>query len=497
MKPQLKAVIIGSGIAGIATAVRLAVQGFEVTVYESNNYPGGKLSDFQLNGFHFDTGPSLFVQPQNIEELFQFADENIQEYFEYISVPITAKYFYEDGIAITAWGDAEKFAKELSVKIGENPDKVKQYLYQSKKLYESVGTVFLSRSLHKQKTFFSSAIVKAFNAVSWKYLFKTLNELNVASFTKSHTVQLFNRYATYNGSNPFKASAMLSLIPHLEFNEGVFYPKGGMISITQALYKLAIEKGVRFQFNTTVQRIIYHGEEVKGIVVNNENIYANVVVSNADVYSTHKYLLRDETKAAKLLKSDRSSSAIIFYWGINKEFQQLELHNVFFSKNYKAEFDNIFNYKRLYNDPTIYINVTSKRDPSHAPAGKENWFVMVNAPINVGQNWNGLKQQCKENIFEKLNRMLQTKIEPLIEAEETLDPVSLENKTGSFMGAIYGASSNKVKAAFLRHPNFSKHVHGLYFAGGTVHPGGGIPLCLKSAKIVSELIQHDTEHPKH
>jgi phytoene desaturase len=356
--------------------------------------------------------------------------------------------------------------------------------------------MFLSHPL-RRKTFLNSAIIQALTTSRWKYLFHTLDKLNTTSFTKPHTIQLFNRYATYSGSSPYKAPAMLSLIPHIEFNEGVFYPKGGMINISRALHKLAIKKGVQFYFDMPVQRIIFHEGEVRGVVVNNENIYADVVVSNADVYTTYKHLLRKETKAASLLKSERSSGAIVFYWGINKEFPQLELHNIFFTKNYKAEFDHIFRRKILYNDPTVYVNITSKCEPQHAPAGKENWFVMINAPANFGQNWHILKQQCRTNIINKLNHILQTDIGPLIVEEETLDPISLESKTGSFMGAIYGTSSNTKRATFLRHPNFSKHTRRLYFTGGTVHPGGGIPLCLRSAKIVSELIQHDIKHSKH
>jgi len=290
---------------------------------------------------------------------------------------------------------------------------------------------------------------------------------------------------------------MLCLIPHLEFNEGIFYPKGGMISIVNALYKLALEKGVQFQFNTPVQRIIYHDGEIKGVVTNNMNITANVVVSNADIYCTCRDLLNDEIKANKILKQERSSSALVFYLGINKEFPQLHLHNIFFSKNYKLEFDHIFRYKKMYNDPTVYINITSKCEPGLAPPGKENWFVMINVPADSGQNWNAYKQEAKANILAKLNRILQTDIEPLIEIEETLEPVSIEAKTGAFKGAIYGASSNSKMAAFLRHPNFSGQVKGLYFAGGTVHPGGGIPLCLRSAKIVSELVAEDVKHFRH
>jgi len=497
MKDILKAIVIGSGVAGIATAIRLAAQGFEVIVFERNDYPGGKLYNFQLNGFHFDAGPSLFTQPQNIAELFELSNENLSEYFEYIPVPIACKYFYEDGIILTAYSEKEKFIREISEKIGEEPNHVRKYLQQSAKLYNNIGAIFLNYSIHKRKSIFKSEIFKAFSTASFKYLFKSMNMVNSASFTKPHSVQLFNRYATYTGSDPYRAPAMLCLIPHLELSEGVFYPKGGMISITNALYKLAINKGVQFQFNTPVQRIIYHEGKVKGIVANNLNIPANVVISNADIYCTYRHLLNNEIESNKLLKQERSSSALVFYWGINKKFPQLHLHNIFFSKNYKSEFDHIFHYKKIFNDPTIYINITSKCEPALVPAGKENWFVMVNVPASFGQNWDVYKQEARANIITKLNRMLQTDVESLIEVEQTLDPVSIEAKTGAFKGAIYGASSNSKMAAFLRHANFSKHIKGLYFAGGTVHPGGGIPLCLKSAKIVSDLAANDAKYFRH
>jgi phytoene desaturase len=497
MKSNLKAIIIGSGIAGIASAIRLAVQGFEVTVFEKNNYPGGNLYDFQLNGFHFDAGPSLFTQPKNMEELFILAGENMADYFQFTPVEITCKYFYEDGIILTAYSTREKFAQELSEKIDEDQNRVQQYLQQSEKLYNNIGSVFLNHSMHKRKFFFKGEFLKAFSTVKWKYLFKSMNRVNSASFSKPHTVQLFNRYATYTGSDPYKAPAMFCLIPHLEFNEGIFYPKNGMISIANALYKLAVKKGVQFQFNTPVQRIIYNEGKVRGVVAKNENITADVVVSNGDIYCTYRYLLNNEIKASKLLKQERSSSALVFYWGINKELPQLHLHNIFFSRNYKSEFDHIFRYKKICNDPTVYINITSKCESDLAPAGKENWFVMVNAPANFGQDWNAYKQQAKANIIAKLTRMLQTDIAPLIEVEETLDPVSVEAKTGAFKGAIYGSSSNTRRATFLRHANFDKHIQGLYFAGGTVHPGGGIPLCLKSAKIASDIVAKDVKHFEH
>ena len=492
MKTQLHAVVIGSGVAGLASAIRLAVLGLQVTVLEKNSYPGGKLSHFEKDGFQFDSGPSLFTQPYNIEELFELAGENIRDYFQYSPVSIACKYFYEDGTIINAYNNAEKFAKELSDKLGENKESVNKYLDHSKKLYNNIASVFLNYSLHKLRSLFTAPLGKAIGTVQWKDIFTSMNKVNSNYFKNPHTIQLFNRYATYNGSNPYKAPGMLCLIPHLEYNEGIYYPKGGMISITNALYQLALKKGVQFCFNQPVQKIIQEHGNVKGVVAGNQNIDADIVISNMDVYGTYKYLLNDEEKSKQILKQERSSSALVFYWGISAGFSQLELHNIFFSENYKEEFDHLFLYKKIFNDPTVYINITSKCEPGiQAPSGKENWFVMVNAPANVGQDWASYKQQYRKNIITKLNRILKRDIEPLIETEEILDPIMIEEKTSSYMGSLYGTSSNSRMAAFLRHPNFSKQIKGLYFAGGSVHPGGGIPLCLKSAKILSEILAKD------
>lgn len=497
MDHSSKAIIIGAGIAGLASAIRLAVQGFEVDVFEKNPYPGGKLSDFELNGYRFDAGPSLFTQPQNIEELFALAGEPIKKYFEYSRMPVTCHYFYEDGTVVHAHANTDLFAKELAEKMGETEASVLSYLKRAENIYHTIGTVFLNHSLHRKQTLFKAPVLRALKALRWPYLFSSMHRMNAAHFTNPKTVQLFNRYATYNGSNPYKAPGMLSLIPHLEHNEGSFYPKGGMISITNALYRLAVKKGARFHFNEPVERIIRDGNKVTGAVVNNENLSAGIVVSNMDVYFTYQHLLGDTHKSKKILKQERSSSALIFYWGIKKEFPQLGLHNIFFAEDYRAEFDHLFRLKKMYDDPTVYINITGKCEPGlQAPEGKENWFVMVNAPANAGQDWESYRQKYRAAIIAKLNRILQTDIEPLIEEEAVLDPVLIESKTSSYMGSLYGTSSNSKMAAFLRHPNFSRSIEGLYFAGGSVHPGGGIPLCLKSAKIMSEMVALDNGKQK-
>ncbi len=485
-----KVIVIGSGVAGMAAAVRLALQGFDVHVYEKNNYPGGKLSAFEKDGYLFDAGPSLFTQPQNLETLFELAGENITDYFQYSKTNNICNYFYENGKMLQSYSDTAMFAAELSEKLGEDENALPRYLAESEKIYNNIGTVFLNHSLHKRKTWLHKRVLPALAAVKPGYIFNSLHRYNSKHFKTPEAVQLFNRYATYNGSNPYKAPGMLGLIPHLEYNEGAFYPKGGMISITNALYRLAQKKSVQFHFNTPVQKIIQHEGRVRGVVVHDENVMCDIVVSNMDVYFTYLQLLGNTQKAKKILKQERSSSALVFYWGIKKEFPQLGLHNIFFTKNYEEEFSCLFKKKILHPDPTVYINITSKMEHGLAPAGKENWFVMINVPANTGQQWDAFIAQSKKNIIEKLNRLLQTDVEALIETEEILHPVLIEERTASYQGSLYGTSSNSKFAAFLRHPNFTGTIKNLYCCGGSVHPGGGIPLCFKSAQIVSDLIKN-------
>jgi phytoene desaturase len=489
-----KAIIIGAGVGGMATAIRLKLLGYNVHVFEKNNYPGGKLTHFETKGFRFDAGPSLFTSPQLIEELFTLAKEPIAPYFTYEKLEVACNYFYEDGVNIKAYTNKVAFALELEEKTGEPKENLYRYLNSALAAYNNIANIFLRYSLHTIQTLFKAPIFQAITNLKTAYLFKSLNAYNESSFKSPKLVQLFNRFATYNGSNPYKAPAMLSLIAHLEHNEGAFYPKGGMISITNALYHLALKLGVEFSFGKSVQSILTNNnsnaDTVTGVMVENEKHDAAIVVSNMDVYFTYRNLLNDFTKAAVVKKQERSSSALIFYWGMNKTFPILDLHNIFFSENYKAEFDAIFNTGLPFEDPTVYINITNKLEPGmHAPIGKENWFVMINVPANNGQNWNTLEDFYRRAIINKLNKILGEDIESSIEFSEVLTPVSIESRTASHMGSLYGTSSNNKMAAFMRHPNYSKSTNGLYFVGGSVHPGGGIPLCLSGAAIVSNLIK--------
>lgn len=483
-----KAIIIGAGIAGIATALRLRALGMQVEVFEANDYPGGKLHSFEQKGYRFDAGPSLFTMPELVTELYDLFGEKHHDHFLYSRKTTVCNYFWEDGIRFTAHADRAVFVEDASNTFGVEPTVLSAYLDKSQKKYELTAPLFLEKSLHKINTYLSRNTINAIVKVSDMGIFKSLNDVNVAEIKEPHLVQLFNRYATYNGSSPYRTPGIMSMIPHLEMHLGTYFPKEGMHSITTSLYQLALRQGVQFNFGQKVDEILLEKKRAVGIRIGNENHFADLIASNMDIYSTYKKLLPQTSHPTRTLEQERSSSAIIFYWGIKKEFSELDLHNIFFSENYTEEFAHIFDKKALFDDPTIYINITSKEKSNDAPEGCENWFVMINAPGDYGQDWSELVAQARRNIIAKLNRLLQVDLGDLIETEDVLTPPLIEQRTSSYRGALYGAASNSKFAAFLRHPNFSRKLKNLFFVGGSVHPGGGIPLCLLSAKITSELI---------
>lgn len=315
-----------------------------------------------------------------------------------------------------------------------------------------------------------------------------MNEKNSRTFSNPKTVQLFNRFATYNGSNPYKAPALINMISHLEFNLGAYLPKKGMHQITTHLVKLAEEANVTINYNATVEALeVGSNKRISSIKSNGVNYPFAIVASDVDIHVLYKNLLPKSFTPKKLIQQEKSSSAYVFYWGINKEFEALGLHNIMFSDDYKKEFDHLFSKQFPIDDPTIYINITSKYCKDDAPEGCENWFVMVNVPHNKSDSID-YAAAIRKNVIEKINNMLKTDIEKYIITESTLSPIDIENQTSSFGGSLYGNSSNNKFAAFLRHANFSSSIKNLFLVGGSVHPGGGIPLCLFSAKIASQLI---------
>ncbi len=485
---KMKISVIGAGIGGLATAIRMAVKGHEVTVYEQSGAPGGKMGEIRWKDYRWDAGPSLFTLPELMEELYLLAKEEMKVSVRYTRLEVITKYFYEDGLVLNAYGDPEAFVKEAEEKTGEHPGRIRRFLKKARRMYNLTQDVFIFGDFSSPRTFVSKQFLRSALQIYRLEVLSTMHGANRRRFRSDHLVQLFDRYATYNGSNPYKAPGTLNVISHLEHNLGAYFPEKGMHTLAVELQHLAERVGVTFAFNTPVERVVHHDKQIRGVQVNGASHSADLVVSDVDIYYLYRDLLPDVSFPEKYFKPERSTSAMIFYWAMDRQFPELELHNLFFSKDYREEFRHLFDTKTVADDPTTYLFISSKIVDKDAPEGGENWFVMINVPENTGQDWDAAIVEVRENIIAKISRILKTDVAPHILHETVRDPRNIEEETFSFRGSLYGNSSNSSMAAFSRHPNHRKDFPGLYFVGGSVHPGGGIPLCLASAKIVDGLI---------
>jgi phytoene desaturase len=490
----MKAAVIGSGVGGLAAAVRLARKGYQVTVYEKNDHTGGKISKISGEGFRFDAGPSLFTLPELTDELFEGAGKKTRDYLPYRKLDLICSYFYEDGTIIRAFSDPGAFAKEVEDKTGEPFLNILRHLQKCREQYDLTADIFLFNSLHKIRNYFHPRVLKGLLLFHKVDAFTTMHQRNTRRFSDQRVIQLFDRYATYNGSDPYHAPATLNVIAHLEHNLGAYFPEKGMRSIADALESLAREMGITIRLSSKVDKIVTDRKRVNGLMVRDQFLPHDLVVSDADIRHVYQQLLPG-SRPFRGRDQHLSSSALIFYWGIRKEFPKLRLHNILFSHDYEAEFQHIFKERLIYEDPTVYIFISSKEVASDAPVGTENWFVMINVPPDTGQPWGKMIPEARRNIIGKINRMLHTSLEELIEFERIGSPGTIERDTFAWKGALYGNHSNSWNSAFLRHSFRHRTFENLFFVGGSVHPGGGIPLCLASAKIVDGEIKPVHRNP--
>jgi phytoene desaturase len=482
--------VIGSGLGGLAAAIRLANRGHKVEVFEKNSLPGGKASQIKEQGFRFDTGPSLLTLPFVLEELFENVGEKLSSYIAIKSLDINCKYFYPDSTIINGYSNIDKFIGEITSKTYENEENLHNFFKCSKAVYDLTADLFLFNSLSEPRNFISKKTLGILKQINKLDLFRTLHRSNTKALEDKRVVQLFDRYATYNGSNPYSAPATLKIIQHVENGLGAYISEQGIYSITETLYKLALKLGVKFYFNENVEKILLKNGKVTGLKTYSGKIGFDIIISNADINFTYKQLLEDKDSFSTGIyrRLEPSSSAIVFYWGIEGIHPNLEIHNILFSRNYQQEFNEIFRKKTVPYDPTVYIYISSKFKIDDAPRNFENWYVMINAPYINGQNWDWEIDKARKSIAMKINDVLGIDVSNKIVFEKVMSPPDIEGSTNSTRGSIYGISSNSKISAFLRHQNRSKRYKGLYFTGGSVHPGGGIPLVLLSGKIVDSLI---------
>jgi phytoene desaturase len=367
------------------------------------------------------------------------------------------------------------------------------YLRYAARLHRITGPVFIYDKPPTPASFLRVPVRDWFRVDAWRTM-----QQKIDRFVESPELrQLFGRFATYVGGSPFKAPATLNVIGHVELTGGVYYPRGGTYAIATALARLAADLGVDVRCNETVAGIeVGPRRQISGVRLSDgEVIVARQVISNVDVATTYRRLLPESVATPRALRRltrvQPSCSGFILLLGIEGTHPQLAHHNIWFSSDYRREFDQIFAAGVPPDEPTVYAAITSKTDPDHAPAGSENWFILVNAPaLDERYDWERFADGYRDLVLDRL-AALGIELRDKIRVERRLTPVDIERLTGAHRGALYGASSNNPLTAFLRPHNRCPDVRGLYFAGGTTHPGGGVPMVTLSGKVAAELALAD------
>ncbi len=486
----MKVAVIGAGLGGMASAIRLARGGATVDVFEQSETAGGKAASLSAAGYRFDTGPSLVTMPFVFRQVFEEAGARLEDYLELVALEPMSTNFFADGTVFRDSSDLDAFAAELErASVDAGMEDLQRYFAHARRLYDTTAPWFLLNSL-QEAVRLGSLRPRDLAAMLRLDAARSLHRAHAAFFRDRRLVQLFDRYATFNGSDPYRAPATLAVIPAVEYGFGGYTVRGGIIRIPQAFELLARRLGVRFHFRTRVEQIVVREGRARGLRVNGHEMEADAVMTNADVLSTYRSLLPGvhDRLGRRYERLTPSTSALVFLWGVRALFPELSVSNLFFPADYREEFRDLFDRRTCPADPTVFVNITSKVTPDDAPPGSENWFVMVNAPADEGQDWSALAAQTRSAVLARLRAALGKDVEGLIETETRLTPVDIARRTSSARGSLYGISSNSRASAFLRHPNRHPRIRGLYFCGGSAHPGGGMPLVTLSGRIAADLL---------
>jgi phytoene desaturase len=499
----VRTIIVGGGLGGLSAAIHLAVAGERVLLLEKNERVGGKLNIFQREGYTWDTGPSLFTMPWVLRELFEAAGRRLEDALEIVPVEPTCRYRWPDGARFDAFQFLPRLVQEVQRLSPPDVPALFRFLEHTSKIYDAVAPTFLLKPYAGLRELITPQLMR--HALRIDAL-RTVDGAVRAFFRSPRLRQVFNRYATYNGSSPYLSPATFNLIAYIEFAEGGWYVRGGMYEIARALERLARDLGVEIRTGAEVEEILAVDSRGRGArrrvcgvrLAGGATIEAERVVVNADPRYAYARLLPGEARAARrLARLPPSCSGFIMLLGVDHIYEQLEHHNIFFSADYEREFAAIFAKGVPAPDPTVYVCASCVSDPQHAPPGHMNLFVLVNAP-SVGSapgrsySWLREAEGYGDAVLRKLERMGLGALRSHVTTQTIITPEELERRYNAAGGAIYGPASNDAFAAFARPPQRARELGGLYFVGGGTHPGGGIPLVLLSGRAVAQHIAADS-----
>ncbi len=516
-------IIVGAGIGGLAAAVRLAAKGHHVTVLEKNPQIGGKLNRWQVRHpdrpadrpFLFDTGPSLITLPKVFDDLFAAAGERREDHLTLKPLDPIARYYWADGTRLDWRADSAALSAEIERFAPGAFAGLESFLQRGRHIWDLSGELFLENAPEQVLNGGGKGGFDPKRALSMLTV-----PLRIGMFSRFHKLvnkhvqnprlrEILYQYATYSGASPFLAPATLAVIPYAEWHFGGWYIQGGLYSLATALANILTKLGGRVRTAAPVAEILIEPgtgkgrPATKGVRLDTgEIIEADVVVANSDVVYTYSRLIaprfRPSYSDAKLQKLEPGGSGMVLLLGVDGTYDKLAHHTKFMPADYTSDLRAMFETRTIPDDPCIYVCASTRTDPTQAPAGCENLFVLCSAPAlhdtAATTNWQVQGKKYRDRIVDKLEHTFGlTDLSTRIVAEKWYTPTTLQSDYNANAGAIYGIGSNSRRTAFLRPPNRDKDIDGLFHAGGATHPGGGLPLVALSGKIVSELI--DTPRP--
>jgi phytoene desaturase len=484
--------VIGAGVGGLAAAIRLAVMGFEVEVFEKNAQIGGRMGRLEGLGFAFDTGPTLLLMSDVYRELFEFAGCDLDDYVELVALSPNYRVHFGDGDSMVVSSSLPALISELEcIEPGVTP-RFYRFLEDACHKYRVGRKEFVERDFEKVKDFFGLR--------NLRLLLKTraINNYyrSVSKFFRTEKLrQAFSFQTMYLGLSPFEAPAVYALLPYTELVEdGLWFPRGGMYKLVEGLGRLAVELGVGIHLGSTVQKILVTKDRATGVGVDGEEIWADVVLANADLPYVYRSLLPEtalkDFRVRSLGRLKYTASAFVMYLGLGREYDHLLHHNVYLSEDYRGNFDAIFRRGRLPEDPSFYTNVASRTDPDAAPEGMTALYVLVPVPhLGPGVDWEREGGPFKERVYERLEEKAGIDgLRQSIAFEKVRTPADWKRDYNLEEGAAFGVGHGILQVGYFRPPFASRGIGGLYFVGASTRPGTGVPLVTIGARLVAERI---------
>jgi phytoene desaturase len=485
-------IVIGAGIAGIAAATHLARRGAQVTVIEKNSRPGGRCDRFSRDGHTFDTGPTLLVMPLLYEAEFSALGADLRAKLDLQRVDPTYHLVFDDGSSLALTSDLNRMREQIEAIQPGGYHGFLRYLEEGHRHYHVGMQRMVNRDFRSASDFFS--IKNAPLAFQLKPFSRHYDHMS-AFFQNPRLKAAFTFQDVYMGLSPFEAPATFSLMPYSELAHGVWYPKGGMYSIVEALMDIARDAGVKFEFDITVEKLEVDGHGVREVVVEaGRRLKADAILANADLPYVYQNLLPRDRTSAQLERKRYSCSVISFFWGVDKPYEGLGAHTLFLADDYRENFKSIIQDLTIPANPSLYIHAPARLDPSMAPAGEDTLIAIV--PVGHlsregDQDWEAIRDRARQDVFRRLRTIGITDLESHIKFDVNYTPLSWRKRYNLVNGSTHGLCHNLMQLGYLRPHNRHDRYRNLYFTGASTHPGTGVPTALVSARLAAQRIMDD------